>query len=52
MSVAGVGDVSLKDLTKPESPRVRLLLSALINFAKFREMELGNFEKLTEKTVP
>jgi len=32
-----VNDFSSRDVTKPEAERVRRVLSAVINFAKFRE---------------
>lgn len=51
MSVVGVTDFNLKDLIKPEPDRVALILSGLVNFGKFREMQLVNFDQLTEKTV-
>jgi len=51
MLVVGITDFSLKDVLKPEPDRVAYILSGLINFGKFREMQLANFEQLTEKTV-
>ena len=51
MSVVGITDFNLKDLIKPEPDRVALILSGLVNFGKFREMQLVNFDQLTEKTV-
>lgn len=45
----GVEDFSLKDLIRPECPRLRILLSAIINFAKFREEQLGVWEELTRR---
>ncbi|KAI1315017.1 kinetochore-associated Ndc80 complex subunit nuf2 [Mortierella claussenii] len=37
----GVPDFSSRDLTKPEAERVRRVLSAVINFAKFKEDRQG-----------
>ncbi|KAF9089775.1 kinetochore-associated Ndc80 complex subunit nuf2 [Mortierella sp. AD031] len=37
MHEVGVNDFSSRDVTKPEAERVRRILSAVINFAKFRE---------------
>jgi hypothetical protein len=51
MDVVGVSDFSLKDLIKPEPERVALILSGLINFGKFREMQLANLDHLTDKAV-
>ena len=45
MNEVGINDFSLRDLIKPESVRLRLILSAVINFAKFREEQLTVFEE-------
>ncbi|KAJ3122206.1 kinetochore-associated Ndc80 complex subunit nuf2 [Nowakowskiella sp. JEL0407] len=37
MSVAGIGDFGLRDIIRPEPGRFRRIVSAVINFAKFRE---------------
>ena len=37
-----------QDLYKPETPRLRRNLSALINFAKFREEKLGPYSEMQE----
>ncbi|OIR58001.1 MAG: spindle pole body protein Nuf2 [Amphiamblys sp. WSBS2006] len=47
MRVAGVGDFTLQDIIKPEAPRLKTHLSAVINLAKFREEQFGVFERLT-----
>ena len=47
----GVHDFSIRDLIKPESQRVKKILSAIINFAKFREEQLSVFDKHTERSV-
>ena len=49
MFQVGIDDFSLKDVVKPEPQRLRLLLSAIINFAKFREEQLSVWEELVGK---
>ncbi|KAF9900696.1 kinetochore-associated Ndc80 complex subunit nuf2 [Linnemannia zychae] len=39
----GVNDFTSRDMTKPEADRVRRVLSAVINFAKFREDRQPDF---------
>ena len=51
MTVVGINDFSLKDFIKPTPERMRRILSAVINFAKFREEQLSEFEKYTSETV-
>ena len=51
MTKVGVEDFSLRDVLKPESPRVRRIFSAVINFAKFREERTGVFELCNQKSV-
>jgi len=51
MSASGLQDFSLvKDLYKPESARLRRNLSAIINFAKFREEKLSLFTELQDQS--
>lgn len=50
MKGAGVHDFTLKDIHKPEYSRTRRNLSAVINFAKFREEKLGFFNELQEQS--
>lgn len=50
MGVVGIFDFSMKDFLKPTSDRVRRIMSAVINFAKFREEQLTEFEKYTIET--
>ncbi len=45
----GIEDFGLKDLVKPEGPRLRIILSAIINFAKFREEQLSVWEELMKR---
>eukprot|EP00958_Prasinococcus_capsulatus_P007104 scaffold659_cov329-Prasinococcus_capsulatus_cf.AAC.13 len=48
MEAAGVADFSLHDISKPDPQRLRRHLSALINFAKFREEKLSMYQELQE----
>ncbi|KAK9843984.1 hypothetical protein WJX81_001035 [Elliptochloris bilobata] len=48
MAAAGVRDFTMQDICKPDSTRLRRNLSAVINFAKFREEKLGPFTELQE----
>jgi kinetochore protein Nuf2 len=49
MVEVGVEDFSLKDLIRPEGARLKIILSAIINFAKFREEQLAVFEDFSRK---
>ena len=46
---SGVKDFSMKDLHKPDPARLKKNLSAVINFAKFREEKLVAYTELQEK---
>ena len=49
MRASGIQDFSIvKDLYKPEHPRLKRNLSAIINFAKFREEKLNLFTQLQD----
>lgn len=48
MRVCGVGDYGLRDWFLPSSRRVRRQMSAVINFAKFREEQLAEYRVLCE----
>lgn len=50
LHACGVYDFGLKDVLTPTPKRVRRQLSALINFAKFREERLAAFGELTRET--
>jgi len=50
MSQVGITDFSIRDLIKPDSQRVKKIMSAVINFAKFREEQLPVFDKYTERS--
>lgn len=39
---------SMRDIMKPEPGRIKMILSGIINFAKFREELLPGFERLCE----
>ncbi|RKP13216.1 Nuf2 family-domain-containing protein [Piptocephalis cylindrospora] len=46
MAVVGINDFSMRELRKPEAPGVRRILSAVINFIRFRE---GSMSALDQK---
>lgn len=50
LSTCGINDFTLTDLTKPESKRLRRNISAVINFAKFREERLAHYVEFTQGT--
>jgi kinetochore protein Nuf2 len=50
-SLIGVEQFSIRDLLKPEPARLKHILSAIINFCKFREDQLSIFEICTQKSV-
>ncbi|GHP07139.1 hypothetical protein PPROV_000588200 [Pycnococcus provasolii] len=49
LEASGVSDFSLKDIYKPDYTRLRRNLSAIINFAKFREEKLATYVELQEE---
>jgi len=51
MTLVGITDFSIRDLIKPDAARVKKILSAIINFAKFREEQLPVFDKHIERSV-
>jgi len=51
MSQVSVADFSIRDLIKPDPLRVKNILSAILNFAKFREEQLPVFDKHTIRSV-
>lgn len=51
MTEVGIDDFSIRDLIKPEAGRVKKILSAVINFAKFREERMPVFETHAQKAV-
>jgi len=50
MSASGVHDTRLWDVVKPEAKRFKRNMSAVINFAKFREERLMKFQELSQRT--
>ncbi|KAE9002672.1 hypothetical protein PF005_g13954 [Phytophthora fragariae] len=50
LAACGVDDFGLRDVLHPTPKRVRRQLSALINFAKFREERLAAFGDITSET--
>jgi kinetochore protein Nuf2 len=50
MRASGIHDFSLNDYLKPEYPRLRRILSGVINFAKFREERLVQFQKIAGRS--
>jgi hypothetical protein len=51
MTVSGINDFSLRDITNPEPKRFRRQISGIINFAKFREEQFAQYSELTTQTV-
>ena len=51
MIASGLTDFSLKDIYKPETPRLITIFSALINLAKYREQKLEAFDAYVQSTV-
>ena len=47
---AGVHDFSIRDIYRPDSQRTKKNLSALINFAKFREEKITFYHELNEQS--
>lgn len=45
----GVDDFNIRDISKPEPSRLRIILSALINYARFREERMGDLDELMDK---
>lgn len=46
----GIKDGSLRDIMFPTFARTKVILSAIINFAKFREERLEKYQEFTTKT--
>lgn len=51
MKSVGIGDFGMSDFVRPDYNRLRLILSAIINFAKFREEQLIAFETLSKNSL-
>ncbi|KAK9388635.1 Nuf2 family-domain-containing protein [Lipomyces mesembrius] len=50
MRICGVDDLSMADFMRPEAQRLRRLLSAVVNFARFREEHMGVCEDLIQRS--
>lgn len=50
LSISGITDFCLQDVTQPTKDRLRQHLSAVINFAKFREDRQAGYVQFTEET--
>ncbi|KAJ8098365.1 Nuf2 family-domain-containing protein [Lipomyces tetrasporus] len=50
MRICGVDDLSMADFMRPEPQRLRRLLSAVVNFARFREEHMGVCEDLIQRS--
>lgn len=46
----GIDDFNIMDMIKPEPQRFRRILSAIVNFARFREEHMGDCEDLVRQT--
>lgn len=51
MSVVGINDFSMRELRKPEAPGVRRILSAVINFIRFRENSMNDLDQQMRRSV-
>ncbi|KAI3647312.1 hypothetical protein MP228_007533 [Amoeboaphelidium protococcarum] len=49
-NVVGVGEFSIKDLIKPDPNRIKVILSGLVNFLRFREDSMSIYEELAAKS--
>jgi kinetochore protein Nuf2 len=47
MEVCGISDFTREDLTRPTTVRLKKQLSAIINFAKFREEQYQMYDEIT-----
>eukprot|EP00127_Corallochytrium_limacisporum_P000915 Clim_evm11s32 gene=Clim_evmTU11s32 len=50
METCGVSDFTIRDLIAPEPKRTRSTLSAVVNFARFREEHMEKYRELLEGT--
>ncbi|TID31378.1 hypothetical protein CANINC_000007 [Pichia inconspicua] len=46
----GVDDFSIRDILKPDATRLQIILSALINYARFREERMGDLDDLIDNS--
>ena len=49
VSKAGVDDFSLRDIIRPDAARLPVILSAIINFDKFRQEQLILFDRMNKR---
>ncbi|RKP04074.1 hypothetical protein CXG81DRAFT_16500 [Caulochytrium protostelioides] len=47
----GIDDFSVRDLVRPEAPRMRRILSAMINLAKYREEKFPLYEQCSQQSA-
>ncbi|RHX96638.1 hypothetical protein DYB36_007840 [Aphanomyces astaci] len=52
LEACGVDDFTWRDIQKPTLKRLRYLLSAIINFSKFKEERKVHFDQYLKTTVP
>ena len=51
MQVVGISDFNLGDIIRPESQRLRMILSGIINYMKFREDQIKILVKMDKDVV-
>lgn len=51
MQVVGISDFNLGDIIRPEPQRLRMILSGIINYMKFREDQIKILVKMDEDVV-
>lgn len=47
----GVPEFTLVDWMKPDTKRLIVILSGIINFARFRDVHLATFDEVTQRSV-
>lgn len=50
LTTCGINDFTMEDLTKPDKKKLKRNISAVINFAKFREERLNTYVEFTQET--
>jgi kinetochore protein Nuf2 len=51
MQVVGISDFNLGDIIRPEPQRLRMILSGIINYMKFREDQIKILIKMDKDVV-
>lgn len=51
MQVVGISDFNLGDIIRPEPQRLRMILSGIINYMKFREDQIKILVKMDQDVV-